>query len=147
MAPDESVKGLAVVTGASTGIGYELAKCAARDGYDLIVVADEERITVDPLRYTDDGIVHVEARFGFQDELDLPAVLQQAVGLSEELQFDLAQVSYFLSRLSLQRGHRPGLAQWRKRLFIGLAHNAANPAHNFCLPLDRTVVMGSHLDL
>ena len=32
---------LAVVTGASTGIGLEIAKLAAKDGYDLIVAADE----------------------------------------------------------------------------------------------------------
>jgi len=32
---------LAIVTGASTGIGLEIAKLAARDGYDLIVAADE----------------------------------------------------------------------------------------------------------
>ncbi len=31
---------LAVITGASTGIGLELAKLAAADGYDLIVAAD-----------------------------------------------------------------------------------------------------------
>jgi short-subunit dehydrogenase len=37
-------KGLAVVTGASTGIGYELAKCCAREGFDLVVCADEARI-------------------------------------------------------------------------------------------------------
>jgi uncharacterized protein len=37
-------QGLAVVTGASTGIGYELAKACARNGFDLIVVADEPRI-------------------------------------------------------------------------------------------------------
>jgi uncharacterized protein len=35
---------LAVVTGASTGIGYELAKCCAQDGLDLVVVADEPEI-------------------------------------------------------------------------------------------------------
>ncbi|MBB3591078.1 short-subunit dehydrogenase [Rhizobium sp. BK529] len=44
MADTASTKGLAVVTGASTGIGYELAKCAAQDGYDLIIAADESRI-------------------------------------------------------------------------------------------------------
>ena len=39
-----SQKPLAVVTGASTGIGYELAKCCARAGFDLIVAADEPQI-------------------------------------------------------------------------------------------------------
>lgn len=34
----------AIVTGASTGIGYHLAACAARDGYDLLIVADEPAI-------------------------------------------------------------------------------------------------------
>lgn len=32
---------LAVVTGASTGIGHELAICCAKHGYDLLVAADE----------------------------------------------------------------------------------------------------------
>ncbi|WP_309086126.1 SDR family NAD(P)-dependent oxidoreductase [Chelativorans sp.] len=36
--------GLAVVTGASTGIGYELARCCAEAGYDLVVAADEPEI-------------------------------------------------------------------------------------------------------
>src|SRR5215216_824061 len=35
---------LAMVTGASTGIGYELAILCADQGFDLIVVADEPRI-------------------------------------------------------------------------------------------------------
>jgi uncharacterized protein len=35
---------LAIVTGASTGIGYELAKCCAEDGFDLLVAADEPEI-------------------------------------------------------------------------------------------------------
>ena len=35
---------LAVVTGASTGIGYELAKCCVDNGYDLVIAADEPAI-------------------------------------------------------------------------------------------------------
>lgn len=35
---------LAVVTGASTGIGYHLARIFAEKGYDLLVTADEARI-------------------------------------------------------------------------------------------------------
>ena len=36
-----SQRKLAIVTGASSGIGLEIAKLAAKDGYDLIVAADE----------------------------------------------------------------------------------------------------------
>lgn len=35
---------LAVVTGASSGIGKELAKLCAKDGYDLVIAADEPAI-------------------------------------------------------------------------------------------------------
>lgn len=42
----EASKKLAVVTGASSGIGLELAKIAAGDGYDLIIAADEDQIDI-----------------------------------------------------------------------------------------------------
>ena len=45
MASASGSRPLAVVTGASTGIGYELALCCAREGFDLVVAADEDRIT------------------------------------------------------------------------------------------------------
>ena len=36
----------AIVTGASTGIGFELASIAAENGYDLLVVADEHDVRI-----------------------------------------------------------------------------------------------------
>jgi short-subunit dehydrogenase len=41
---DSDARTLAVVTGASTGIGYELARQCAENGFDLLVVADEPAI-------------------------------------------------------------------------------------------------------
>jgi KUP system potassium uptake protein len=110
-------------------------------------VPPDERVALDELGAPDDGIVHVSARFGFQDEQDLPQVLRKASGLSEELDFDPDTASYFLSRMTIERGRQPGMSGWRKRMFIGLSHNAANPAAYFCLPVDRTVVMGSRIEL
>jgi short-subunit dehydrogenase len=37
-------KGLAVVTGASSGIGYELAKICAEEGFDLLIAADDPKV-------------------------------------------------------------------------------------------------------
>ncbi|HEX4294179.1 MAG TPA: SDR family NAD(P)-dependent oxidoreductase [Rhizomicrobium sp.] len=36
----------AVITGASTGIGFELARCCAKNGYDVLIVADEPEINL-----------------------------------------------------------------------------------------------------
>jgi len=106
-----------------------------------------ERLTIDQLGHTADGIVHLSVRFGFQDEQDIPEVLREAQGLSDELDLDPDTASYFLSRIIIERGGHPGMITWRKRLFIGLSHNAATPATCFKLPLDRTVVMGSRIEL
>lgn len=40
----DNAKTLAIVTGASTGIGYELAMLCAQNGYDLLIAADQAAI-------------------------------------------------------------------------------------------------------
>ncbi|MFL6274139.1 MAG: SDR family NAD(P)-dependent oxidoreductase [Blastocatellia bacterium] len=39
-----TIRQLAVVTGASSGIGYELARCCAENGFDLVIAADQPEI-------------------------------------------------------------------------------------------------------
>jgi KUP system potassium uptake protein len=107
---------------------------------------EAERVTVDDLGYRDDGITHVTARFGFQDDLDIPLTLRRAAKrLEREADFD--NVSYFLSRISIIATNEPGMARWRKKLFIAIARNSASPVPYFHLPDERTVVMASHVEL
>ncbi len=106
-----------------------------------------ERLDVDPLAHADDGIVHLSVRFGFHDDQDIPAALRDAFLLTPELEADPDTAFYFLSRITIERGHRADMPAWQQRLFIGLAHNAASPAGYFRLPVDRTVVMGTRIEL
>lgn len=53
-------KPLAVVTGASSGIGYELAKQFARNGYDLLVTSETDAITAAARDFAASG-AHVDA--------------------------------------------------------------------------------------
>ena len=52
---------LAVVTGASTGIGFELALVCARNGFDLVAAADEPRIRDAVRAFREAGAVVAEA--------------------------------------------------------------------------------------
>jgi KUP system potassium uptake protein len=109
-------------------------------------VDEDERVTIDDLGYRDDGITHLTARFGFQDDLDVPRTLRRAAKRLER-DADFEHVSYFLSRITIIPGKAPGMALWRKRLFIAIARNAASPVPYFHLPDDRTIVMASHIEL
>jgi KUP system potassium uptake protein len=109
-------------------------------------VPEDDRVTVDDLGYRDDGINHLTVRYGFQDQIDIPRTLRLAAERMEN-DVDLDAVSYFISRITIVPTDAPGMARWRKRLFTVIARNAANPVPYFGLPDDRTVVMGSHIEL
>jgi uncharacterized protein len=66
-----SSRKLAIVTGASSGIGLEIAKLAAQDGYDLIVVADTPFVEAGPA-LNDFGVEveQVEADLATQQGID-----------------------------------------------------------------------------
>ncbi|MEV5505492.1 potassium transporter Kup [Streptomyces orinoci] len=105
------------------------------------------RILVDGLGYADDGIIHVTARFGYMETPDVPSTLAMLAPDQAEGQLRLGQASYFLSKIDLRRGKAPTMALWRKRLFIATSYITADAAEYFGLPRDRTVIMGSHIEV
>lgn len=113
-------------------------------------VPHSKAFTRDDLGYTDDGIEHITIKFGFSDDQDLPKALHAAC-LNEILDLDpdaIDDATYFISRggLRFKKGGT-GMVSWRKKLFVSLAHNAADPAALFMLPPQRTVTMGTDVEI
>jgi short-subunit dehydrogenase len=67
---------LAIVTGASSGIGFELALLCARDGFDLLIAADDPEIESAAETLRAEG-VNVEA---LQTDLSRPENVDQLLG-------------------------------------------------------------------
>ncbi len=109
--------------------------------------AADERITVDDLGFQDDGITHVTACFGFQDDPNVPRALHEAAERGIESPVDLEACTYFLSRITIVPSGRDAMRPWRKRLFIAMARNAADPVGYFGLPFDDTITIGSHIGI
>ena len=78
---------------------------------------------------------------------DVPGALRQLDPGTTEGRLDLDEASYFLSKIELHPGPAPTMAPWRKRLFMATSHATADAADYFGLPRDRTVIMGSRVEL
>ena len=110
-------------------------------------VPAEKRLQIDDLGYKDDRIIHVTARFGYMDQTNVPGLLPLIRDAAIESPPDEDRLSYFVSRIELVQGHAPGMSRWRKRLFIATSRITTDAAEYFQLPRERTVIMGSRIEL
>jgi KUP system potassium uptake protein len=110
-------------------------------------VALADRVVFDPLGYDHDGYSHVTLRFGYLDRPDVPQELARArkVKGGLEVDFNPYHATWFLSQITIVPDASPGMARWRKRLFVTMARNATSPADYFRLPAERVVTMGSRI--
>jgi KUP system potassium uptake protein len=105
------------------------------------------RLEVDNLGYKNDRIYHVMARVGYMDVPSVPALLPLIREACAEGPLDSEEVSYFLSTIEVVKGNSPDMSVWRKRLFIATTRLTADAAEYFRLPRERTVIMGSRIEL
>jgi KUP system potassium uptake protein len=110
-------------------------------------VAASERTTVDALGSANDGIIHVTANYGYMETPNVPHLLRLLDPSHTEGRIALDDASYFLSSIELVVGAEPTMSLWRKYLFIATSHVTADAAEHFALPQDRTVIMGSRIDV
>jgi KUP system potassium uptake protein len=109
-------------------------------------VRPKDRLEIDELGYIDDRITFVRAKHGYAEQYDVPALVRQIAKSEVECPVDAKHASFFLSRVELKASDKPGMAHWRKRLFLVTALIAAEPADYFKLPRERTVTLGSEIE-
>lgn len=110
-------------------------------------LSEDQRIAVDALDYHDDGIVHVTVYAGYMERPDVPAALAMLPADVTEGGVDLDEASFFLSHLELVPGESTDMAGWRKRLFVATSFLTADAAGYFNLPQDRTILIGSRMEM
>ena len=104
--------------------------------------SNEERVTVEALPHE---FYRVTVRYGFKDEPDLPRDL--ALCAEQGLALDAMDTSFFVGKEILIASSAPGMAFWRKKIFIGLFRSAETITNQFKLPPNRVVELGSQLKI
>ncbi|MEV6769741.1 potassium transporter Kup [Nocardia sp. NPDC051030] len=110
-------------------------------------VSEDDRVRVDHLGYTDDGIIHATVRVGYLEPPDVPAALARLDPVDTEGALDLDRAAYFLSELELRPGADPVMPRWRRTLFIATTYLSTDSSDHFRLPRHRTVIMGSRIEI
>jgi KUP system potassium uptake protein len=73
--------------------------------------------------------------------------LASAYGIAVTGTITVDTAVYYLSQVSIVPTQAPGMRAWRKRLFVAMSRNAASPVEYFRLPGERTVTIGSQIEL
>ena len=99
------------------------------------------------IEYSDLGedFHRVIARYGFMQEPDVPRILDACS--KHKLTFKVMETTFFLGRESLIATRKPGMAMWRKRLFVALARNSQSPAAFFHIPPNRVIEVGAQIEI
>lgn len=118
------------------------------DSVSISQVDESDRFKVELLGEGLFKVPYVAIRVGYQEKSDIPALLSLARkrGLLQR-NLDLEHAAYVISRMHIVPTDAPGMNHWRKALFIFMARNATSPITHFGLPGDRTMMMGSQVEV
>jgi len=94
---------LAVITGASVGIGLELARLCARQGCELVIAADEERIVEAAQEFRQGGVACVAVQCDLATLEGVDAVLQAVEQTGKPVELLLANAGRGLGRAFLDQ--------------------------------------------
>lgn len=91
-------------------------------------VAEPDRVRIDALGYTEDGIIHVTVYHGYMETPQVPHILRGLDPAHTEGPISVDGASYFPSKIELKKGDANTMAAWRKRLFIATSFITSDAA-------------------
>jgi KUP system potassium uptake protein len=95
----------------------------------------------------DDGFGRLLFRFGFAEDPDIPRAMTFS-GIHGGPAFDLMDTTFFLSReMVVAASRRPGMADWRDKLFAFMARNALPATAFFHIPGNRLIELGAQVEI
>lgn len=110
---------------------------------DVPYVDDAERIF---LKKLDDRFIKVIMYYGFKDEPNIPKALEQVYELMQ-IEFNMMQISFFISRDRVISKVGDGMAPWREKLFISMQRNTSAVSDFYQIPSNRVVELGSQIEI
>ncbi len=110
---------------------------------DVPYMPDEQRFHVEVLNQ---HFYRVELYYGFKDEMNIPHALE-AVYEALELEYNLMQISFFVSRERIISTVGDGMAPWREKLFISMQRNTSPVSDFYKIPTNRVVELGSQIEI
>jgi KUP system potassium uptake protein len=91
------------------------------------------------------GFYRIVLSAGFMDEPNIPRELMTIQ--HPDLDFANNDVSYFLGRETVLSTSRPGMAQWRERLFAWMSRNSQSATAYYRLPPEQVIEVGVQVEL
>ena len=105
-------------------------------------VPQSERVKVEALGKSFYSVI---ARYGFMQDPNIPFVLEQCK--AHGLDILVSGTTFFLGRETLLATARPGMAEWREKLFSLLSRNAARATDFFRIPPEQVFEIGVQVEL
>jgi KUP system potassium uptake protein len=110
---------------------------------DIPFVDRQDRIELEKLS---EHFYRVFIYYGFKDQPNIPEALQQAYE-QWDFEYDLMQISFFISRERIMHTVGEGMAPWREKLFISMQRNTSPVSDFYQIPPNRVVELGTQIQM
>ena len=110
---------------------------------DIPHIEDENRISFETLN---SHFYRIQIHYGIKDEPNIPKALITAYQ-ALDMEYDLMNMSFFISRDRIISKVGEGMAPWREKLFISMQRNTSAVSDFYQIPSNRVVELGSQIEI